>query len=133
MVTGLGFQSSGDAARWNTLALVRTDRAGNAAVAVRPSRTTYYRTAVGRTATTNAASSRVLRLTVYPALAPYRNCDGLNSHYPHGVGTPGAKDRTSGTPVTTYLPSAAAYALNDGGVGQRDLDRDDDGIACEKR
>jgi hypothetical protein len=55
--------------------------------------------------------------------------------YPHGVGLPGARDRTSGTPVTTFVRSTVGYRMNDGRVrsrGQYDLDRDNDGIACER-
>ena len=56
----------------------------------------------------------------------FSNCTDLNRVYAHGVGKPGARDRTSGTPVTTFLRNAALYAANTGS------DRDKDGIACEK-
>jgi hypothetical protein len=69
------------------------------------------------------------------AAAPkhYRNCTALNKDYPHGVGRPGARDKTSGTPVTNFKVSGSLYNANDGGAGEHDLDRDNDGIACEKR
>jgi hypothetical protein len=60
--------------------------------------------------------------------AVYENCTELNGDYPHGVGLPGARDRTrSGTnPVTTFKESTRLYNANSG------KDRDNDGIACEK-
>ena len=58
------------------------------------------------------------------------NCTNYNKTYPHGVGRKNAKDKTSGTPVTTFKRSNKKYATamrkND------DLDRDGDKIACEK-
>ena len=66
-----------------------------------------------------------------------KNCAALNKVYPHGVGKKGAKDHTSGKRVTNYKVSNDVYAHNDGGSkrysGEHDLDRDNDGIACEKR
>jgi hypothetical protein len=58
----------------------------------------------------------------------YPNCKVLNSRYPHGVGRVGAHDHTrSGSdPVTNFRRSTALYLAN------RGLDRDHDGIACEK-
>jgi hypothetical protein len=62
--------------------------------------------------------------------AVYKNCTSLNKKYPHGVGKVGARDHTSGTPVTTFKRSTKLYKLaikyNAG------LDGDKDGIACEK-
>jgi hypothetical protein len=66
-----------------------------------------------------------------PAL--YDNCTNFHKKYRHGVGRAGARDKTrSGAPgVTTFLRSTRIYNIamkwND------DLDRDDDGVACEKR
>lgn len=57
----------------------------------------------------------------------YQNCTKLNKDYPHGVGKSGARDKTSGVPVTTFKVSKKAHDLNKGS------DRDKDGIACEKR
>lgn len=61
------------------------------------------------------------------ASSDYANCKALNADYPHGVGKPGAVDSTSKTPVTTFTVDADVYKAN------RSLDRDGDGIACEKR
>jgi hypothetical protein len=57
----------------------------------------------------------------------YSNCTALHKRYPHGVGKWGARDHTSGTPVTTFKRSNILYRQNSG------LDRDKDGVACEKR
>jgi Excalibur calcium-binding domain len=66
------------------------------------------------------------------ALIPplYKNCTNLNKRYPHGVGRVGARDKTSGTPVTNFRRSTLIYrrAMS----YNRGLDRDQDGIACEK-
>jgi Excalibur calcium-binding domain len=68
-----------------------------------------------------------------PAVIPrlYKNCTNFNKRYPHGVGRRLARDKTSGTPVRTFLRSTLIYrramSYNSG------LDRDKDGIACEKR
>jgi hypothetical protein len=55
----------------------------------------------------------------------FQNCDAMHRVYPHGVGKPGAKDHTSGTPVTTFKRSIPLYNANTAS------DRDKDGIACE--
>ena len=56
----------------------------------------------------------------------FRNCTALNRTYPHGVGRPGAHDHTSGTPVSNFTRSSGLYQTN------QSMDRDGDGIACEK-
>lgn len=58
----------------------------------------------------------------------YVNCRALNVDYPHGVGRPGAKDRTTNgsAPVTNFQRSSSLYVANTGS------DRDRDGIACER-
>jgi len=65
------------------------------------------------------------------APAPYTNCTAYNQKYPHGVGRADARDKTTGRPVTTFRHDTPEYnramAKNSG------LDRDKDGIACEKR
>lgn len=62
--------------------------------------------------------------------APWKNCATVNHRYPHGVGKVGVRDRTSGTPVTNFKRSNAVYAA--AMKANRGLDRDRDGIACEK-
>jgi excalibur calcium-binding domain-containing protein len=62
---------------------------------------------------------------------PYNNCTTLNKRYPHGVGKVGARDKTTGEPVTNFKRSNRLYrtAMS----YNRGLDRDKDGIACEKK
>ncbi|MCZ4499283.1 MAG: excalibur calcium-binding protein [Marmoricola sp.] len=83
-----------------------------------------------------AAVAGVVALAVPLAAAPaearpgaktYQNCTKLNKDYPHGVGKPGAKDKTSGKRVTNFKVSTALYNAN------KKSDRDGDKIACEKR
>lgn len=59
------------------------------------------------------------------------NCTNLNKKWPHGVGTTTARDKTSGTPVTTFYRNNKAYWAAERHNGT--LDRDNDRIACEKR
>ena len=65
-----------------------------------------------------------------------KTCAALNRDYPHGVGREGARDKTSGERVTNFRRSNRLYRRNDGVGGappyEYDLDRDNDGIACEK-
>ena len=67
---------------------------------------------------------------VAAAPALYKNCTNLNKKYPHGLGGNGARDHTSGTPVTNFKRSTKLYKL--AMSHNRGLDRDKDGIACEK-
>ena len=57
----------------------------------------------------------------------YANCASMNNVFAHGVGRPGAVDHTSGTPVTSFYVSSYIYNANGSA-----LDRDKDGVACEK-
>jgi hypothetical protein len=58
------------------------------------------------------------------------NCTNLNIKYAHGVGKVGAHDKTTGDRVTNFKRSNALYAT--AMSFNRGLDRDKDGIACEK-
>ena len=81
-------------------------------------------------------SASAVPASAAPAPKSYKNCTELNKVYPHGVGRSGARDKTSGKPVTTFRVNSTVYSYNDGGArhtGERDLDLDNDGIACEKR
>lgn len=73
-------------------------------------------------------SSAVAAASATPAL--YKNCTNLNKKYPHGLGKIGARDRTSGDPVTNFKRSTKLYNL--AMSYNRGLDRDKDGVACEK-
>jgi len=69
--------------------------------------------------------------TVAAAMPPlYKNCTAFNKKYPHGVGKLKARDKTSDEPVTTFKRSTRIYNLAIG--HNKGLDRDKDGIACEK-
>ena len=63
----------------------------------------------------------------------YKNCTALNKKYRHGVGKSGAKDKVRGKskPVKNFKKSTKIY--NEAMRHNRDLDRDKDGVACEKR
>ncbi|WP_088288674.1 DUF2510 domain-containing protein [Kineosporia sp. A_224] len=74
-----------------------------------------------------STSTRPKATSSTTAYRRYPNCDAMNVDYAHGVGRPGAKDSTSGKPVTTFVVNAGLYNAN---VAR---DGDDDGIACEKR
>lgn len=58
------------------------------------------------------------------------NCTNLNQKWPHGLGRRGARDHTSGDPVTNFRRNTKAYNRADNHNGT--LDADNDGIACEK-
>jgi excalibur calcium-binding domain-containing protein len=63
--------------------------------------------------------------------APWKRCSLVNRVYPHGVGRAGAHDITrSSDPVTNFKQSTRLYNL--AMHYNRGLDRDHDGIACEK-
>jgi len=67
------------------------------------------------------------------ASSTYKNCTALQKKYPHGVGKSGAEDKVSGSskPVTTFTKSTTIYQA---AIKQnKGLDRDKDGVACEKR
>jgi hypothetical protein len=62
--------------------------------------------------------------------AKWKNCTAVNKRYPHGVGRNHAHDATTGVPVTNFRHSTRLYKI---AIGyNRGLDRDKDGIACEK-
>jgi hypothetical protein len=76
----------------------------------------------------SAGTHAVQATTAMPVL--YKNCTNLNKKYPHGLGKAGARDRTSGDPVRNFARSTRLY--NVAMSYNRGLDRDKDGIACEK-
>lgn len=59
----------------------------------------------------------------------YANCKALNAKYKHGVGRKGARDHVKGKtkPVKNFYVNTGLYNAN------TKLDRDKDGVACEKR
>jgi Excalibur calcium-binding domain len=81
-----------------------------------------------------AAGMIVLASTASAAreLVPHRwkNCTIVNQRYPHGLGKRFAHDKTTGIPVTNFYRSTRLYLV--AMSYNRGLDRDKDGIACEK-
>jgi len=77
-----------------------------------------------------AASVGVASASQATIPARWKNCKAVNARYPHGVGRYGAHDKTTGVPVTNFKHSTALYktAMH----YNKGLDRDRDGIACEK-
>src|SRR5262249_52933004 len=75
-------------------------------------------------------ASAAFARSIVPTAAPYQSCAQLNARYPHGVGLVEARDKTSGTPVTTFTRSDKLYAL--AMSSNKTLDPDHDGIACEQ-
>jgi len=73
------------------------------------------------------SSAALVGVTTSKKAKTFKNCTALNRVYRHGVGKPGARDKTSGRPVTNFKRSKALYKANS------KSDRDKDGIACEKR
>lgn len=68
--------------------------------------------------------------TTASAMPPlYKNCTNLNRKYPHGVGKLKARDKSS-DPVTNFKRSTKLY--NTAMAHNKGLDRDKDGVACEK-
>lgn len=94
--------------------------------------TTRLRGLVAATALACAATGGVL---VGPADAHtvgiHDNCTNLNKKWPHGVGRRNAVDKTSGVRVRNFYRNTDAYRAAERHNGT--LDRDNDGIACEKR
>jgi Excalibur calcium-binding domain len=83
--------------------------------------------AAASVAAASAESAQLAAASVQAPMASFRNCTALNRVYRHGVGKYGARDRTrSGDPVTNFRRSNTLYRQNSG------LDRDKDGVACEK-
>lgn len=62
-----------------------------------------------------------------PSASKYKNCTALNRAYPNGVGRKGAVDKTKGTRVRNFRVDTKLYNSL-----PKTLDRDRDGIACEK-
>jgi hypothetical protein len=86
--------------------------------------------AVAAPASASVSSAPVASSPRGPVVAkPFANCTALNKKYAHGVGKKGAKDKVSGKtkPVTNFAVSNTLYAEN------KSMDRDKDGVACEKR
>ena len=71
----------------------------------------------------------ILASLVVQTSCKFPNCAALNGAHPHGVGRPGAVDKVArgAQPVANFDVDAGQYNQN-----ASKLDRDRDGIACEK-
>jgi hypothetical protein len=65
-----------------------------------------------------AVAAATLLVAVAPApgstvAVPYvwQSCTHVHTKYPHGVGKANARDKTSGTPVTTFKRSTRLYNI----------------------
>jgi hypothetical protein len=83
-----------------------------------------------------AAGASVVGVAPAPA-APervplrWKNCTIVNKRFPHGVAKLRAHDKTTGTPPVTNFRRSTRLYLEAMRFNRR-LDRDEDGIACEK-
>jgi hypothetical protein len=77
---------------------------------------------------TMVVSAGGVSASAVPSAKRYTNCKALNAVYRHGVGLPGAHDKTKSKtgPVTNFTRNAAVYNANTG------RDADHDHVACEK-
>jgi hypothetical protein len=90
------------------------------------------RAAAAATALTVAGTGLVIAAPVEAhTTGIHDNCTNFNKRYPHGVGTKGARDKSSGARVTTFKRSNKIYWAAE--RHNPDLDRDNDRIACEKK
>jgi hypothetical protein len=133
------FRPSG-ARAYATIKTSTTSSNGSLSTTITASKTGTWRAVYQGSSTISPATSAGDTVKVIPPpVAPksYPTCSVLNKVYPHGVGRSGARDHTSGGPVTNFTVNTKAYNLNNGPhkAGTKtdyDLDRDNDGIACEK-
>lgn len=84
---------------------------------------------VAGSSSTASATVEATALAAKVTVKKYKNCTALNKKYAHGVGKTTAKDKVSGRakPVKNFKKHNALYTAN------KHLDRDKDGVACEKR
>lgn len=85
--------------------------------------------AASSTTTSSSTAPTGVALAAKVTVKKYKNCKALNKKYKHGVGKKNAKDKVRGKtkPVKNFKKHNALYKKN------KHLDRDKDGIACEKR
>lgn len=132
---GTAYVKEGRKTLKSTIKVVK-GKASFSARGVKSGRHTYVVGYRGTSQVHSGSRSITVRVPAPAKLVSYANCAAMQKVHPHGVGRKGAKDRTSGTPVTTFLVNTKLYEYNDGKArkkGEKDLDRDNDGVACEKR
>lgn len=87
--------------------------------------------------TTAAIALASLLLSLTPAYAAedkkYQNCKALNKIYPGGVSKNGATDMTKKNGKAVKASPKKVPTIDDAGYKKnKGLDRDKDGVACEK-
>ncbi|QRY62824.1 excalibur calcium-binding domain-containing protein [Gordonia sp. PDNC005] len=94
----------------------------------------YCSAVITRICTAAAIALTVVAVAPHPDAdaAPakrYANCSALNKDFRHGVARPGGRDLVKGKskPARGYAVNRAVYSKN------THLDRDKDGVACEKK
>lgn len=131
---GTAYVKEGSRTLKSTITIVR-GKASFSASGVKSGRHTYLVGYRGTSQVSSGTKSITVRVPAPVKLVSYPDCTALRKVHPHGVGRSGAKDKTGGTPVTTFLVNTKLYEYNDGQndkPGERDLDRDNDGVACEQ-
>ena len=131
---GIAYVKEGSKTLKTTIKVVR-GKATFSASGVRAGRHTYLVGYRGTSEVRAGTRSVTVRVAATARLVSYPDCAALRRVHPHGVGRSGARDSTSGKPVTTFLVNTRLYEYNDGQndrPGEKDLDRDNDGVACEQ-
>ncbi len=107
-----------DGGDFTAVRTVRSSKKGKLSTTVRASRSGTFAYGYG------GVVAEGDHVDVIPVAKRYRSCTALNKVYEHGVGKKGAVDK--GGSVDDFTVDAATYKKN------RRIDRDRDGIACEK-
>ena len=120
--TALEFRPDGG--DWGKLKSVASSEAGILSTKVKATRSGNFRFRYVGSSENEPATSAADHIVVRPKPKAYKSCGTLVKVYKHGVGKPGAQDENGD--VTTFTRDKKTYAKN------KKLDRDKDGIACEK-
>jgi hypothetical protein len=120
--TSLEFRPDGG--DWRKLKSATSGEDGLLSARVRATRSGNFRFRYAGSSTNEPATWSPDHIVVRPKPKAYTSCAALDKVYKHGVGKPGAQDENGD--VTTFTRDRKTYAKN------KKLDRDLDGIACEK-
>lgn len=120
--TALEFRPDGGS--WRKLKSVTSGEDGLLSTRVKATRSGNFRFRYAGSPENEAGLSAADHIVVRPKPKAYKSCAALVKVYKHGVGKPGARDEDGD--VTTFTRDAKTYAKN------TKLDRDKDGISCEK-
>lgn len=120
--TALEFRPDGG--DWRKLKSVTSSERGILSTTVKARRSGNFRFRYAGSPTLEPFTSTADHIVVRPKPKSYKSCVALDKVYKHGVGRPGAQDE--GGDVTRFTRDKKTYAKN------KELDRDQDGIACER-